>query len=376
MTFFKKILYLSFAAALTASPIKATTAPDSNFHCYLLFGQSNMAGGGAGVTLGGSGSGTLIAADCDTSPRVKRLAFCNCNAGSGTACTQYPQSHTKDTWYTAYPPIHICDEGLSPGDWFAKTMLDSIRSDIKIGLIPCALSGQALNVFVKGGSNFNIPTWAHPTLGNSSPYAWMLARCKLAQQTGVIKGFLLHQGESGSGGESWVTMATKIFDTLKKDLGLDNTLPVVVGELRQDNYASFNTQQVDKLASQYPNCGLASSAGLGVQSDDTWHFNAAGMREFGKRYAQALLLHASATFIPRKGSVSVESVKNDRALLYRAMKSATSGICVYSLNGRAVRSYSTANAGNALRDLNTGGVYILYRKLNDGRTAFVPFIKE
>ena len=68
---------------LTASPIKA--APDPNFHCYLLFGQSNMAGGGAGVALGGN-SGALIAADCDTSTRVKRLAFCDCYSLSPAPC--------------------------------------------------------------------------------------------------------------------------------------------------------------------------------------------------------------------------------------------------------------------------------------------------
>ena len=202
MNFSRKALSLSFVVILLAMQINA--APDPNFHCYLLFGQSNMAGGGAGVSLGGSGSGTMIAADCDTSTRVKSLAFCNCNARYNTTCSQYTESRTNDTWYTARPPLHICNEGVSPGDWFAKTMLDSIHEDIKIGLIPCALSGMALNVFEKGGSGFNIPTWAHPTLGNSSPYAWMLARCKLAQQTGVIKGILLHQGESGAGGSASV----------------------------------------------------------------------------------------------------------------------------------------------------------------------------
>jgi hypothetical protein len=355
-----------FISALLASP-------DPNNHIYLLFGQSNMAGGGAGVPIGGSGAGTLIAADCDTSPRVKVLAFCDCSAGSGAACTKYSSVRTHDQWYTAFPALHICNEGVSPGDWFAKTLLDSIRSDIKIGLIPCALSGMSLNVFYKGGSNFNIPTWAHPTIINSSPYAWMLARCKLAQQTGVIKGILLHQGESGAGSPpnlSWGAMAAAIIDSLKRDLGLDNTLPVVVGELREGN--GFNTQ-IDQFASSYTNCGLASSKGVSNQSDDAWHFDAAGMREFGKRYALAFLSHASTTYVPRKGT---STAFNGRVELYTALKSATSGIRVYSLNGRAVRSYSAITAGNDLRDLNGGGVYLVSRKLDDGRTAIVPFIKE
>jgi hypothetical protein len=376
MVFPKKVLILSFVATLMASPISA--AVDSTFHIYLLFGQSNMAGGGAGVTLGGSGSGTLIAADCDTSPRVKVLAFCDCASGvTGAACT-YTTLRTENTWYTAHPALHICNEGVSPGDWFAKTMLDSIRADIKIGLIPCALSGQSLNVFFPGGNNFAIPNWAHPTLNNSSPYAWMLAKCKLAQQTGVIKGILLHQGESGQGSPpalTWPAMCTAIMDSLKKNLNLPSTLPVVVGELRQGGNsccAGFNTN-IDQFASQYPNCGLAASAGAAIQTDDPYHFNAAGMRTMGYRYAVALLAHASASYIPRKGT---SNTINDRVVMYQAMKSATSNIRVYSLNGRALKSYAATNSGNALRNLNATGVYIVSRKLNDGRTAILPFIKE
>ena len=366
--------FILFSAVLTASQVSAQVDP--NFHCYLLFGQSNMAGGGAGVPIGTCGACTLIPADCDTSPRVKVLAFCDCSAGSGAACTQYSSVRTHDIWYTAFPALHICNEGVSPGDWFAKTMLDSVRSDIKIGLIPCALSGQALKVFVQGGSNFAIPTWAHPTLGNSSPYAWVLARCKLAQQTGVIKGFLLHQGESGSGvtSPSWIAMAIGIFDSLKKDLGLDNTLPVVVGELRQDANAccaGFNTN-IDSLAKVYPNCGLASSKNLTVQTDDPYHFDPPGMRELGRRYALALLSHASSSYIPRQGT----GVIHERAVMYQAIKSATSDIRVYSLNGRVIRSYSATNAGNVFCNLNASGVYIVSCRLNNGRTAVFPFFKE
>lgn len=368
-------LMISTAFVTAFFSVNLRAAPDQNNHIYLLFGQSNMAGGGAGVSLGGSGSGTLITADCDTSPRVKVLAFCNCSAGSIATCTQYKTiSRTADKWYTASPALHSCNEGVSPGDWFAKTMLDSIRPDISIGLIPCALSGQALNVFSKGGSNFNIPTWAHPTLGNNSPYAWMLARCILAQQTGVIKGILLHQGESGAGGSaSWINTATTILDNLKKDLGLDSALPVVVGELRSDTYASFNTQQVDQFAKQYPHCGLATSTGLAVQSDDQWHFDAAGMRELGKRFAKAFLSLASEEYVPRKGSVNTV---HEHITMYHTLNSATGDLRVYSINGRAVGSYSATNAQNALRKLSAGGLYIVSSKLDNGHTATVPFVKE
>jgi hypothetical protein len=369
----KRKLYALFIAALTVSQINA--APDPNFHCYLLFGQSNMAGGGAGVPLGGTGSGTLIAADCDTSTRVKVLAFCDCNAGAINACSKYKQSRVTDNWYTAYPALHICGEGVSPGDWFAKTMLDSIRDDIKIGLIPCALSGQGLNVFVKGGSNFNIPNWAHPTLGNNSPYAWMLAKCMLAQKTGVIKGILLHQGESGAGGKPWGDVAKAIIDSLKKDLGLPSNLPVVVGELRQDASAccAGMNKDIDAFSKSYPSCGLASSLNLGVQTDDPYHFNPEGMRELGKRYAKALLSLSSNEYIPRKGT---DKIVNLRFTNYVDLKSQTTGISVYSLNGKVVRSFSANDAVNAVRVMKTGGVYIVNYRFKNGRSVTLPFVKE
>jgi hypothetical protein len=46
-----------FATLLFSGTLRAE--PDPDFHCYLLFGQSNMAGGGAGVPIGGNGAGTL-----------------------------------------------------------------------------------------------------------------------------------------------------------------------------------------------------------------------------------------------------------------------------------------------------------------------------
>lgn len=345
---------------------------DSNFHCYLLFGQSNMAGGGAGVPLGGSGSGTLITADCDTSTRVKVLAFCNCNAGAIGACPKNsPQGRTADKWYTASPALHICNEGVSPGDWFAKTLLDSIRTDIKIGLIPCALSGQGLQVFVKGGSNFNIPNWAHPTLANSSPYTWMLNRCKKAQETGVIKGILLHQGESGSGSKPWGDVAKQIIDDLKKDLNLPSTTPVVVGELRQDAKAccAGGNKAINDFAKSYTKCGLASSLNLGVQTDadDPYHFNPEGMRELGKRYARAFLSLADSKYLPRKGDVAVRTPKTPRTISSASIESLNDNVHIFSLNGTMVNQIAKQGKSDILKGLHPGSIYIVKR--NSGASA-------
>jgi hypothetical protein len=357
---FNRYLVIMAGVLVTVAAIHAQVDP--NFHCYLLFGQSNMAGGGAGVSIGGSGSGTLNASDCDTSPRVKVLAFTTCNAGSIVACKNSPQGRTADKWYTASPALHICDEGVSPGDWFAKTMLDSIRSDIKIGLIPCALSGQGLQVFVKGGSNFNIPNWAHPTLGNSSPYTWMLNRCKIAQQTGVIKGILLHQGESGSGSKAWGDVAKQIIDDLKKDLALPDNIPVVVGELRQDAKAccAGTNKAIDAFAKSYPSCGLASSQNLAVQTDDPYHFNTEGMRELGKRYARAFLGLADRQYMPRIGDVAVKYPEKRPIVSAATIRSLNGDVQMYTLDGKHV-SRSQINS-ELSGNVHNGNVYIVAGK--------------
>jgi hypothetical protein len=353
-----KLKYSSFRAAaiaVFAAVGVCAAAPDPNFHCYLLFGQSNMAGGGA---IGD------ITSDCDTTPRVKVLAFCDCSGSSPDCSRQINRTH--DTWYTAFPPIHICSEGISPGDWFARTMLDSIRSDISIGVIPCALSGQSIDVFKKGGSGFTIPTWAHPTIGNGSPYGWMLERCKIAQQTGVIKGLLFHQGESDNGAATWIARVSAVFDNLKKDLGLDTKLPVVVGELRQDNVTPLpccagHNRLVDSLAKVYPACAVASSKDLNGNGKDTWHFTAAGMRELGKRYAKALLSLAGNDFIPRKGSVSLR----ERTVSLAATRSWTGHVKIYSIDGRFQAMLNGTNRGKAWSAALPEAVYLVVRKPGD-----------
>jgi hypothetical protein len=382
MVFSSKAQLLLLVAALMAAPVSAQV--DSNFYIFLCFGQSNMAGGGAGNQNDKAG---LLASDCDTNTRIKTLAFSDCaKTDYSLGCSVYQPARVDSVWYTAFQPIQICSEGLSPSLYFARTLLDSLRSDIKIGLIPCALSGMSLDVFIKGDSNFSIPTYAHPTLGNHSPYAWMLSRLKAAQKVGVVKGAIFHQGESGANSNSctqkgcslaWIPMAKMIFDTIKMDIGADTSkFPFVVGELRQDTMtpkpccSSFN-KNVDSLAKVYPHCGVASSAGLLGNGNDAYHFNCAGMRTLGARYAQQMLSLSSPSYLARAGS---SGIVIERAHQYQAMKSATSSIKIYSLDGRIIGSYAGTNVENALRNLKAGGVYLVTRKLSDGSVATLPYV--
>lgn len=344
-----KISLFAMAMALMGQSVFAQAGqPDPNLHIYLLFGQSNMAGGGA--------ISDSPKVDCDTTPRVKVLAFSDCTAGPN--CKDYVMKRTVDQWYTAFPPLHDCSaglEGISPGDWFGKTMIDSVRSDISIGLVPCALSGMALNVFLKGST-------ATSSVGPSqvrgkNAYNWMLNRCKLAQQKGVIKGMLLHQGESGTGSsQAWDAMAMQIFNDLKADLGLDSKTVMVVGQLRSDskspapNNTSFNNLLAG-MPGKYPNIGMASSQGLSGNGRDVWHFNPTSMRELGRRYAQALLSLSDNSSIPRKGGSVGIFAKSPRAAWPNNLLPETGEMKVFSLDGKRIPSDKAAageeNSGDA-----------------------------
>lgn len=341
-----KISLFAMAMAWMGHPVSAQTSqPDPNLHIYLLFGQSNMAGGGA--------ISDSPKVDCDTTPRVKVLAFSDCSAGPN--CKDYVMRRTVDQWYTAFPPLHDCSaglEGISPGDWFGKTLIDSVRSDISIGLVPCALSGMALNVFLKGSS-------ATSSVGPSqvrgkNAYNWMLNRCKLAQQKGVIKGMLLHQGESGTGSsQAWDAMAMQIFNDLKTDLNLDSKTVLVVGQLRSDskspapNNANFNNLLAG-MPAKYPNVGLASSQGLSGNGRDVWHFNPTSMRELGRRYAKALLSLSDNTVIPRKGGNVGIFNKTPRAAWSNALMPEAGELRIFSLDGKQL----PADKGAAKEELS------------------------
>jgi Carbohydrate esterase, sialic acid-specific acetylesterase len=344
-----KVLLLAFAlAGLAMKPFAQGAQPDPNLHIYLLFGQSNMAGGGA---VSDSPS-----VDCDTTPRVKVLAFSDCTAGPN--CKDYVMRRTVDQWYTAFPPLHDCNaglEGISPGDWFGKTLIDSVRSDISIGLVPCALSGMALNVFLKGST-------ATSTVGPSqvrgkNAYSWMLNRAKLAQQRGVIKGILLHQGESGTGtSQAWDAMAMQIFNDLKTDLGLDPKTVLVVGQLRSDsrspapNNTSFNNM-IAGMPAKYPQVGMASSQGLSGNGRDIWHFNPSAMRELGRRYAKALLALSDNTVIPRKsGSVGL-APKPAQGFGPYGILPEKENLKVFSLDGKQLPAENVPTREGASRDV-------------------------
>ena len=286
------------------------------------------------------------------------------------------REHNK--WYTAYPPYHNCSEGIGPADYFGKILLDSIREDIRIGFIPCALSGQAIEMFMKGQMS-QVPDWCNSYLsqqGNVSVYDWMRERCELAQDSGVIKGILFHQGEANTNDPAWPGNVAQVVSDLRNDLNLGEEVPFLAGEvLRSGGSASHNTQ-VAKIPSVIPNSYVISSEGLVVRVGDTWnlHFSCESVRTFSRRYAEAFLSAVDNDFVPRKGTVTTHRL---RAILHRKIMNTSGGaVSVYSLDGKAIRTSPSTGVKPALHAMRSTGVYIVSGKLDDGTTAIVPCVKE
>ncbi len=243
----------------------ATNGADPNFHVFLLIGQSNM-----------EGQPKPQAEDQVTDPRVKVLAYDNCSN----------LSRTYNEWHTAAPPLHACYAGVGPGDAFGKA-LAAAYPEATIGLVPCAISGVDIDFFRKDvvsarRGEFRIPPDNHW----GGAYEWVLERARLAQKSGVLRGILFHQGESDTGQAAWVGKVQGMVSDLRSDLGLGE-VPFIAGELLYGGCCASHNPLINQLPAQIPNAFAISASGLA--GSDTAHFDLAGQRELGARYATKMI---------------------------------------------------------------------------------------
>lgn len=227
------------------------------FHVFLLLGQSNMAGYPKAQPQ-----------DRAEDPRVRVLGFDNCAA----------TGRVTDQWDVAAPPLHECwNDGLGPGDYFAKTLLDVIPEGDSIGLVPCAISGERIEPFLKVGG---------------TRYDYIVRRARMAQEAGgVIEGILFHQGESNSGDPTWPGKVNTLVTDLRADLAIGE-VPFLAGELLYTGGTAGHNVQVARIPGLVSNSFVISANGLVVDPADTQynlHFGHDSVVEFGKRYAQTMI---------------------------------------------------------------------------------------
>ncbi len=251
--FFLALGLLPCLGTFAAEPIKLPAK--EKLHLYLLIGQSNMAGRG-------------VVDEAAQQPHPRVLKFTK-----------------ENTWAPATDPLHFDKPiaGVGLGSSFAREMAEA-QPEATIGLIPCAVGGTPLSRWMKGGDL----------------YAQALLRAKLALKDGTLRGILWHQGESDSGNEQLTATYGERLARMVKDLRAElgaGDVPFVAGKLgeflkregkdgRPALWPKVN-EQIGAVAGAIPRSAAVESAGL-RHKGDVVHFDTPSLREFGRRYAEAM----------------------------------------------------------------------------------------
>lgn len=250
-------------------------AQDPNFYIFLCFGQSNM-----------EGQGTIEKQDLDVDKRFKVLQAMVCG----------DRLREKGKWYTAIPPTCQCYSKLSPADYFGRTMVENLPDSITIGIINVSVSACDIRLFDKDLYQeyhcTHEESWYTNRLAyyDWNPYKCLIDLAKLAQKDGVIKGILLHQGETNTGQIAWISYVRKIYYDMLNDLSLKpEDVPLLAGELvsAEGNCCSSMNSIIRMLPKAIPTAYVIPSEGGPAQ--DKSHFNSEGYRILGTRYAIEML---------------------------------------------------------------------------------------
>ena len=279
----KKTVIVTLLLALLPA-LRMQAAVDPNFYIFLCFGQSNM-----------EGNARPEAADL-ASPGPRFLLM---PAVDFPAVGDRP-ARKMGEWCEASAPLCRPNTGLTPADWFGRTMVESLPKNIKIGVIHVAIGGIDIKGFlpdsIKEYAEKKAPGWMKGMLAayDNNPYKRLVELAKKAQKDGVIKGILMHQGETNTGDPKWAGMVKQVYENLCGDLQLKpEEVNLYVGNIVQAGGRGVCIgckKQIDELPQTIHTCQVISSDDCS-NGPDRLHFDAAGYRELGCRYAEAVARH-------------------------------------------------------------------------------------
>ena len=288
-----KKLFLSMVAALT---VLNATAQDKNFHIFLCFGQSNMEGNARIEPQDSVG----------VSDNFLNLSAVNFS----------DKSRKMGKWYKALPPLCRENTGLTPVDYFGRTLLENLPEGHKVGIVHVAIGGISIDGFLPDRIDEyakTAPEWMKPMLAayDGHPYDRLVAMGKIAKKKGVISGILMHQGETNTGDPKWPNDVKTVYENLLRDLKLKaEDVPLLVGEVvaadRGGTCAAHNAV-IDTIGRVIPTAHVIPADGC-PQNFDFLHFTAAGYRELGRRYAAEMLKIWGIPYKPAPGDYHSNAV--------------------------------------------------------------------
>lgn len=272
-----KLSRIIISVAAAAGLLQASAQPDPDFHIYLCLGQSNMEGNAA-----------IEPVDRQNIPERFRLL---------PAVDFASPARTKGVWCEAMPPLVRQGTGLTPMDYFGRTMVANLPDEVRIGVVPVAIGGANIAHLDKDFDPVSIANeadWykAFMAAYDNAPYKRLVECARIAQKDGVIKGILLHQRETNNGDPTWCAKVKKIYEDLLADLGLTaSEVPLLAGEVvttEQGGVCGGMNAIINQLPRTIPTAHVISAANL-PQKGDGLHFTAHGYRVLGCRYAVEML---------------------------------------------------------------------------------------
>ncbi len=244
-----------FGAPFSASAQDAKPKASAPMHIFLLTGQSNMAG-----------RATIEKQD---EAIVEGAMLWNI---------------VDKKWEVAVPPYNrysphhkgLSMQRLNPGPSFVKAYT-AANPGVTVGII-CP---------VRGGTT--IEQWKK---GETEPWPLFNSAIEITEAAlavgGELKGILWHQGEGNSGRvELYPAQLKELIADFRADLKKPE-LPFVFSQIGQFNpaYPAFN-EMIVKQPANIPNTACIVTDDL--KAIDTAHFDSAGQRALGERYAEAMM---------------------------------------------------------------------------------------
>ena len=263
---------------LTAVAVMGVHAQDPNFYIFLCFGQSNMEGNARPEPqdLQGVSDRYLMMAAVDDTGRGRKMG----------------------EWYKAVPPLCRENTGLTPADYFGRTLIEGLPDNARVGVINVAIGGCHIETFMRDSIDSYVkkraPGWMKGMLAayDNNPYQRLVTLGRKAQKDGIIKGVLLHQGESNTGDPRWADKVKIVYDQLLGDLQLKpEEVPLLAGEVviaNGEGRCLAMNKQIDALPETIHTAHVISAEGCS-NGPDKLHFDAAGYRELGRRYGEKML---------------------------------------------------------------------------------------
>ena len=223
---------------------------------FLMAGQSNMAG-----------RASIESQDTITNPRVLAI-------------------DSTGQVILAQEPIHFDEPtaaGLDCGLSFGKFIASNTPDNVSVLLIPTAIGGSSIRQWIDDETHRDVQLLTN-----------FREKVELGKTLGEIRGVLWHQGESDAfttGILAYNERLESLFSTFRDFI--DNpSVPILIGELGSFSPNDENWQAINAVIRDYSlndsNSRVISTADL-EHRGDSLHFNSAGQRAMGERFAFEVL---------------------------------------------------------------------------------------